>query len=116
MDDRWTEGTNEASRRFVEALTGQYAVVAGRTGAAREFDAGLARSFFDGAIGNLRTQAERNLDASRELVEQARRGQEAGWVLARESTNAYADFLDSIFFCYRESVRAAENPGGPPAD
>ena len=52
------------------------------------------------------------LDAWREQVEQARRGQEASWSLAqglaRDSTDAYEDFLDSIFFYYGENARAAE--------
>ena len=52
------------------------------------------------------------LDAWREQVEQARRGQEAGWSLAqglaRDSADAYDDFLDSISFYYGENARAAE--------
>ena len=52
------------------------------------------------------------LDAWREQVEQARRGQEAGWSLAqglaRDSADAYEDFLDSVFFYYGENARAAE--------
>ena len=52
------------------------------------------------------------LDAWREQVEQARRGQEASWSLAqglaRDSADAYDDFLDSIFFYYGENARAAE--------
>jgi hypothetical protein len=52
------------------------------------------------------------VDAWREQVEQARRGQEAGWSLAqelaRDSADAYDDFLDSIFFYYGENARAAE--------
>jgi hypothetical protein len=48
------------------------------------------------------------LDAWREQVEQARRGQEAGWSLPRESAEAYEDFLDSLFFYYGENARAAE--------
>ena len=48
------------------------------------------------------------LDAWREQVEQARRGQEASWSLAQDSTEAYEDFLDSIFFYYGEYARAAE--------
>jgi hypothetical protein len=52
------------------------------------------------------------LDAWREQVEQARRGQEASWSLAqglaRDSTDAYEDFLDSISFYYGENARAAE--------
>jgi hypothetical protein len=52
------------------------------------------------------------LDTWREQVEQARRGQEAGWSLAqglaRDSANAYEDFLDSVFFYFGENARAAE--------
>ena len=52
------------------------------------------------------------LDAWRAQVEQARRGQEAGWSLtqslAQQSADAYEDFLDSIFFYYGEYARAAE--------
>ena len=60
------------------------------------------------------TQKEHNdlLEAWREQVEEARRGQGAGRNLARglsqESAEAYKDFLDSIFFYYGESARAAE--------
>ena len=59
------------------------------------------------------------LDAWREQVEQARRGQEAGWSLAqglaRDSAAAYEDFLDSIFFYYGENARAAKKGGRVPA-
>ena len=52
------------------------------------------------------------LDTWREQVEQARRGQEAGWSLAqglaRDSANAYEDFLDSVFFYFGENARAAD--------
>jgi hypothetical protein len=52
------------------------------------------------------------LDAWREQVEQARRGQVAGRSLAqglaRNSVDAYEDFLDSILVYCDENVRAAE--------
>lgn len=47
-------------------------------------------------------------EASQELVEQARRGQGTGRILVRGSTHTYTNFLDSIFFYYRENVRASE--------
>ena len=59
-------------------------------------------------------QKEHNdpLEAWREQVEEARRGQGADRNLTRgllqESAEAYKDFLDSIFFYYGESARAAE--------
>ena len=52
------------------------------------------------------------LEAWREQVEEARRGQGAGRNPARglvqESADAYKAFLDSVFFYYGESARAAE--------
>ena len=52
------------------------------------------------------------LDAWREQVDQARRGQELGWSvaqgLAQESAAAYEGFLESVFFYYGENARAAE--------
>ena len=61
------------------------------------------------------TQKERNdlLEAWREQVEEARRGQGAGrGNLARslvgESADAHKAFLDSVFFYYGESAKAAE--------
>ncbi len=59
-------------------------------------------------------QKEHNnpLEAWREHVEQAQRGQGAGRNLARglvqESAEAYKDFLESILFYYGENARAAE--------
>ena len=60
------------------------------------------------------TQKEHNdlLEAWREQVEEARRGQGAArnlaWGLVGESADAHKAFLDSIFFYYGESARAAE--------
>jgi hypothetical protein len=56
------------------------------------------------------TQKEHNdlLDVWREQVNQARRGQEASLSLAQQSADAYEDFLESVFFYYGESARAAE--------
>ena len=52
------------------------------------------------------------LDVWREQANQARRGQEASWSLAQglaqQSADAYEDFLESVFFYYGESARAAE--------
>jgi hypothetical protein len=59
----------------------------------------------------LGTQADSFSAAVRELVEQARRGQEARGSLTQKSTNSYIGFLDSLFLYYRESVRAAEEKG-----
>lgn len=69
----------------------------------------LAQGFLEDHMEHLRTRAESNLSSSEELIEQARKGQvEANEILAKESANAYEEFLDSLFVYYRESLRAAE--------
>ena len=64
------------------------------------------------SVGQEERRNDLLLDAWREQVEQARRGQEAGWSLAQgltqQSAEAYEDFLESIFYYYGENVRAAE--------
>ena len=60
---------------------------------AQERQAQLTRSFFG---------------ASQELVEQVRKRQVASRNIIREElANPYVDFLDSLFFYYRESIRKA---------
>jgi hypothetical protein len=62
--------------------------------------------------GEYGAQEERGLDGWRDQVEQALGEQADNRVLARESANAYADFLDSLFIYYRESSRIAERDTG----
>jgi hypothetical protein len=72
------------------------------------------RTIVDNQQAGRVTQKEHNnpLEAWREHVEEARRGQRAGrnltQGLVQESGDAYKDFLDSIFLYYGESARAAE--------
>lgn len=103
---RPNEGT---SQEHAGAARGVYETVWELFAEAQEHQALHTKSFFESALGNLRTRAERNLDVSEKLVEQAREGREAGRVLTRESANAYDEFLECLFFYYRESVRAARS-------
>jgi hypothetical protein len=72
------------------------------------------RTIVDNQQASRVTQKEHNdlLEAWREQVEEARKGQGAGrnlaWGLVQESADAHKAFLDSIFFYYGESARAAE--------
>jgi hypothetical protein len=55
------------------------------------------------------------LDTWRDQVEQALREQRIGRDLGWDSVDAYEDFLNSLFFYYGESMRAAQkstNEGG----
>lgn len=59
---------------------------------------------------HLRERAESGQAVSERLADQAMRQQEAGQAFARESVNAYMDFLDTAFSRYREgTLLAAES-------
>ena len=108
VNDQQTKRIDEAAQRVVVDTLASYRMGWDRFAEANEAHTRLVKNLSEGTMRNLRTQAERNLDAAEELTEHAREGQEAGRVLARESAEAYMDFLDSLFFYYRENARAAE--------
>ena len=109
MDEQHTnKRVNDAAHEYAQATLGSYRTVWDHFMEAQERQEQLAQDFLEDTTSHLRTQAERNLSTSEELVEQARKGQEANQLLAKESANAYEEFLDSLFLYYRESARAAE--------
>ena len=108
INDQQIKRINEGAQRVVVDALESYKMGWDRLAEANEGQTRLAKNLSEGTMRNLRTQAERNVDAAEELTEHARKGQEAGRVLARESAEAYTDFLDSLFFYYRENAGAAE--------
>ena len=98
----------EATQTLAKANLDSQRTVWERFIEAQESQAELAQSMFESTLGTFRSQAEQNLDVWQELLEEAHKGQEAAQVLGKESMYAYADFLDSLFFYYAESARAAE--------
>ena len=108
INEQQTKRINEGAQRVVVDTLESYKMGWDRLAEANEGQTRLAKNLSEGTMRNLRTQAERNLDAAEELVEHARKGQQAGRVLARESAEAYTDFVDSLFLYYRENARAAE--------
>ena len=112
MDDQQAQKVNEAARQFAEALVESYEKVSDRAVSAEALNAALTQSFFNAVVSNLYGQAQSNLEMTQELIEQARRGQEAAQSLARESVNAHMGFLDSMFLYYRQSMEEAEGPPG----
>src|SRR3954470_3222960 len=108
MDEQQAKRVDEAAQRFADALINSYRTAAGRTVSTQQFNAELTQNFFNGVINNLRTQAEDNREMIQELVNQQQRQQEAARTLAQESSNAYMDFLNSMFSFYQSSVEEAE--------
>ncbi len=108
MVDRGKTGdVNEAARRFAETLADSYKVVYGQAAESAERQQQRAREFSDLVSSNLREQTEAGRANAQQLSEQAARQQEAGQALARESVEAYAEFLNEAFSRYQSNTEQA---------
>jgi hypothetical protein len=103
MDKQQGKRINEAAQKFADAHIESQRVVSKRSAEAQERQVQLTQSFFESVTNHIRTQAETDDAAARELAQQARRGQEASQALARESANVYMDFPNSMFSYYQQS-------------
>jgi hypothetical protein len=112
MDDQQAKRINQAAQQFADALIESYRAVSERSAEAQEHQVRLTQGFFESVTNHIRAQAETGDTAARELAEQARRGQEAPQVLARESADAYIDFLNSMFSYYQRSAEEVEGIPG----
>src|SRR5215210_1196268 len=101
MVDRGTaRDVNEAARRFAETLAESYRVVYGQAAESGERQQRRALEFSELVSSNLREQTEVSRSNAQQLSEQANRQQEAGQALARESVEAYTQFLNDAFSRY----------------
>ena len=113
MDDQQARKVNEAAEKFAQSLTEAYQALADRSVSAQELNAHLTQSFFNRVIENLGTQAESNRTLAGNLIEQQRKQQEASQTLARESVDAYMEFLGSVFGFPRQGSRVAKQAAIP---
>ena len=95
---------NEAARRFAETLADSYRLVYQQASETGERQRERAREFSELVASNLREQTGAGRASARRLSEQAQRQQQAGQELARESVEAYAEFLDDAFSRYRSGT------------
>ena len=98
---------NEAARRFAETLAESYRVVYAQAAESGERQQRRAREFSELVADNLREQTEVSRSNAQQLSEQANKQQEAGQALARESVEAYAEFLNSAFSRYQSGTERA---------
>jgi hypothetical protein len=95
---------NEAARRFAETLAESYRLVYEQASEAGERQQQRAREFSELVASNLSEQTDAGRASALRLSEQAQRQQQAGQDLARESVEAYAEFLDEAFARYRSGT------------
>ena len=98
---------NEAAQRFAETLADSYRLVYGQTAESAERQHQRAQEFSELVTSNLREQTEAGRANAQQLSEQASRQQEAGQALARESVEAYTEFLNDAFSRYRAGTEQA---------
>jgi hypothetical protein len=98
---------NEAARRFAETLADSYRLVYGQAAESAERQQQRAQEFSDLVQGNLKEQAEAGRSNAQRLSEQASRQQEAGQEFARESVEAYTQFMDDALSRYRAGTEVA---------
>ena len=107
VDPGKARDVNEAAARFAETLADSYRLVYGQAAESAERQQRRAQEFSELVSTNLREQTEAGRSSAQRLSEQASRQQEAGQALARESVQAYAEFLDDAFSRYREGTQQA---------
>jgi len=98
---------NEAARRFAETLAESYRLVYAQAAESGERQQQRAQEFSELVASNLREQTEASRSGAQQLSEQAVRQQEAGQELARESVEAYAEFLDAAFSRFQTTTERA---------
>ncbi|ABG05318.1 hypothetical protein Rxyl_2390 [Rubrobacter xylanophilus DSM 9941] len=108
MDEKQQQKIEEAAEKFAEAVRETYQAMANRAVSAQQLNAELTQTFFNSVVRNLQEQAAGNRELAQSLMEQQRRQQEAAQELARQSMNAYAEFLSSMFAYYQGSVQRAQ--------
>ena len=99
-----TQDLNEAANRFAQTLADSYRLVYEQAAQSAERQQQRAREFSELVASNLREQTEASRTGAEQLSEQAQRQRDAGQELARESLEAYTEFLDDAFSRYRSST------------
>ncbi len=105
VDRRREQAVDEAAARFADTLAESYRIVYEEAVETRGRQGQLAQDFSERVMDHLKEQTESGRAASERLTDQARRQQEAGQAFARESVNAYMDFLNTAFSRYREGAQ-----------
>jgi hypothetical protein len=107
MDRGRPRDVDEAARRFAETLADSYRLVYGQAAESAERQQRRAQEFSELVSSNLSEQTEAGRANAQRLSEQAAKQQAAGQALARESVEAYAQFLDDAFSRYQSNTEQA---------
>ena len=102
-----TQKTNRAVERLAETTRDSYQTVVDHAVGLQERNVRFAQGMVDGAIKELRHQAESNRSVMGELFERAEDQRDAYRTLAEQSIDAYMDLAYAPFAYYEEGLDAA---------
>jgi transcriptional regulator of heat shock response len=102
-----TQKTNRAVERLAETTRDSYQTVVDHAVSLQERNVRFAQGMVDGAIKELRHQAESNRSVMGELFERAEDQRDAYQTLVEQSIDAYMDLAYAPFAYYEEGLDAA---------
>jgi hypothetical protein len=111
------EKANKAAEQLTRTTGDSYKTVIDHTVALQERNLKFWQGAFDGAVREIRGQAESNRGLTQELVDRAEGQRDAFRTLIEESLDAYMDLAYAPFSYFRQGLRLVEsgvNGGGFP--
>lgn len=102
------EKTNRTAERLARTNGDAYKLVADHFVAQQERGVRFAQGVLDGAVREVRHQAEGNRALAQELVERAEQQRGAYRTLVEQSVDAYIDLLYAPLSYYKEGLRVVE--------
>jgi hypothetical protein len=103
------EKANKAAERLTKTTGDSYKTVVDHTVALQERNLKFWQAAFDGAVREIRGQAESNRELTQELVDRAEGQRDAFRTLFEESVDAYMDLAYAPFSYYKEGLETARN-------
>ena len=102
------EKTGKTAERLAKAGGDTYKVVVDHFAAQQERGVRFAQEVLDGAVREVRHQAESNRSLTQELVERAEQQRGAYQTLVGQSVEAYMDLLYAPLSYYKQGLRVVE--------
>ena len=103
------EKANKAAERLAKTTGDSYKTVIDHTVALQERNLKFWQEAFDGAVREIRGQAESNRELTHELVDRAEGQRDAFRTLFEESVDAYMDLAYAPISYNKEGLEAARN-------
>ena len=102
------ERTGKTAERLAKTSGDTYKLVVDHFSAQQERNVRFAQDTLDGAVREVRHQAESNRSLTQELVERAERQRGAYQTLVEQSVDAYMDLLYAPLSYYKQGLRVVE--------